>query len=64
MAVTNKTALRTVYREPAARAVQKVLDHLDVHCRNFIALSPFCILSSAGADGQTDASPEGTHQGL
>ena len=57
MSVTNTTELRTVYREPAARAVQKVLDHLDVHCRNFMALSPLCILSSAGADGQADASP-------
>ena len=28
-----------------------MLDHLDRHCRNFIALSPFCVLSSAGAHG-------------
>ena len=64
MAVTNKTALRTVYREPAARAVQKVLDHLDVHCRNFIALSPLCVLGSASADGQADASPRGDPPGF
>lgn len=64
MAVTNNTQLRTVYREPAARAVQKVLDHLDVHCRNFIALSPLCILSSADADGQADASPRGDPPGF
>ena len=64
MTVANKTELRTVYREPAARAVQKVLNHLDVHCRNFIALSPFCILSSAGADGRADASPRGDPPGF
>ncbi len=64
MTVTNQTELRTVYREPAARAVQKVLDHLDAHCRNFIALSPFCILSSAGADGRADASPRGDPPGF
>ncbi len=64
MTVTNKTGLRTVYREPAARAVQKVLDHLDVHCRNFIALSPLCVLSSASADGQADASPRGDPPGF
>ena len=64
MTVTNKTGLRTVYREPAARAVQKVLDHLDVHCRNFIALSPLCVLSSARADGQADASPRGDPPGF
>ena len=64
MAVTNQTELRTIYREPAARAVQKVLDHLDAHCRNFIALSPLCVLSSAGADGQADASPRGDPPGF
>ncbi len=64
MTVTNHTALRTVYREPAARAAQKVLDHLDVHCRNFIALSPFCVLSSADADGRADASPRGDPPGF
>ena len=33
MAVTTQTELRSVYRAPAARATQKVLDHLDVRCR-------------------------------
>ena len=64
MAVTNNTELRTVYREPAARATQKVLDHLDVHCRNFIAMSPLCVLSSADADGRADASPRGDPPGF
>ena len=64
MAVTTQTELRSVYREPAARATQKVLDHLDVHCRHFIALSPLCILSSADADGCADASPRGDPPGF
>ena len=64
MTVTNNTELRTVYREPAARAIQKVLDHLDVHCRNFIAMSPLCVLSSADADGRADASPRGDPPGF
>ena len=51
MSVRNYTELRKVYKPPAARAAQKVLDHLDVHSRKFIALSPFCILSSADANG-------------
>ena len=55
--VSNYSELRKVYKPPAPRAAQKVLDHLDVHSRNFIALSPFCILSSADAEGQADASP-------
>ena len=64
MSVTNQTELRTVYREPAARATQKVLDHLDVHCRNFIAMSPLCVLSSADANGRADASPRGDPPGF
>ena len=56
--------LRAVYREPNARAALKVLDHLDVHCRNFIALSPFLVLSTASAQGQTDASPRGDPPGF
>ena len=38
---------------PAAKAGLKVLDHLDTHCRNFIALSPFYVISSALTGGQT-----------
>ena len=64
MPVTNHSDLRDVYKPPAARATQKVLDHLDVHCRNFIALSPMCVLSSANASGQADASPRGDPPGF
>lgn len=64
MTVTNDAELRDVYRPPAPRAAQKVLDRLDVHCRNFIELSPFCVLSSSNADGQADASPRGDPPGF
>ena len=64
MAVTTQTELRNVYREPSTRAAQKVLDHLDAHCRHFIALSPLCILSSTDAQGCADASPRGDPPGF
>ena len=64
MTVTNDSELRAVYRPPAPRAAQKVLDHLDVHCRNFIALSPLCVLSTANANRQPDASPRGDPPGF
>ncbi len=63
MAIESMSELREVYAPPAARAGQKVLDHLDVHCRNFIALSPFCVIASTGADGRADASPRGDPSG-
>lgn len=63
MTIDSMKLLREVYRPPAARAGLKVLDHLDVHCRRFIALSPFCVISSARADGRSDASPRGDPPG-
>jgi len=64
MGVTSQTELRQAYREPAARAQQKVLDHIDRHAREFIALSPFCVIGSLGADGRQDVSPRGDPPGF
>ena len=63
MAIDTLARLREIYRPPAARAGLKVLDQLDVHCRDFIALSPFYVISSARADGRADASPRGDPPG-
>lgn len=59
MAIDSVAKLRAVYRPPRARSGLKVLDHLDVHCRNFLALSPLCVIGSSRADGRADASPRG-----
>ena len=64
MTISNQSELRSAYRQPNERAQQKVLDHLDSHCRDFIALSPFCIISSFGADGVVDTSPRGDPPGF
>ena len=64
MAITNNSELRTAYREPNERAQQKVLGRLDKHCRDFIAMSPLCIISSFGADGLADTSPRGDPPGF
>ena len=64
MTVTNDAELREVYRPPAPRAAQKVLDRLDVHCRNFIELSPLGVLRSRNAAGPADASPRGDPPGF
>ena len=64
MTITNQCELRTAYREPNERAHQKVLGKLDKHCRDFIAISPLCIISSFGADGLADTSPRGDPPGF
>lgn len=64
MPIASTTELRATYREPAARAQQKVLSYIDQHSRDFIALSPFCVLSSRGSDGLQDTSPRGDPPGF
>ncbi|HEX5819403.1 MAG TPA: pyridoxamine 5'-phosphate oxidase family protein [Gemmatimonadales bacterium] len=58
--------LRALYPAPNERAVRKQLDHLDVHCRRFIELSPLVVMASvaAGDDGPLDASPRGGAPGF
>jgi PPOX class probable FMN-dependent enzyme len=57
-------ALRTVYKQPHQRSLDKEIDHLDVHCRDFIAHAPFLVLATANSDGNVDASPKGGTPGF
>lgn len=63
-AINDPARLRALYGEPHERAVRKQLSRLDRHCRNFIALSPFLVIASAGADGSCDCSPKGDAPGF
>lgn len=62
--MTTLEQLREVYPAPADRSVLKEVDHLDHHCRAFIALSPFVLISSSDAEGACDASPKGGPPGF
>lgn len=62
--ITTLDALRTLYRSPHERAVQKDIGRLDRHCLRFLELSPFLAISSTGADGRGDVSPRGEHPGF
>lgn len=63
-AIRDIDGLRAHYGEPSERAQLKQLDYLDKHCRHFIALSPFCVIATADADGMVDASPKGDAPGF
>ena len=52
------------YRGASQRALDKVVDALDAHCRAFIALSPFAVLSTADAEGWPETSPRGGDPGF
>ena len=54
----------SIYRAPGQLVLDKVLDHVEKHGRSFIALSPFCVVSSAGPDGGLDVSPRGGEPGF
>lgn len=57
-------ALRRLYAAPMARALSKQLAALDKHCRAFVALSPFVVLSTSDAQFNLDASPRGGAPGF
>jgi PPOX class probable FMN-dependent enzyme len=63
-AITSQEALRSLYAEPKERTLRKELDHLDPHCRRFIALSPFAVLATTNPDGTADATPRGGDPGF
>ncbi|CAN5207372.1 pyridoxamine 5'-phosphate oxidase family protein [soil metagenome] len=56
--------LGTIYAPPSERVVAKQLSRIDRHAANFIGLSPFCVLATAGPDGTVDASPRGGNPGF
>ena len=56
--------LRQVYRPPGRGPVDKVIHRLDPHCVDFLANSPFFVLSTANVDGVCDGSPKGGPAGF
>lgn len=57
-------ALRRLYEAPTELAVKKEMGVVDRHAREFIAASPFVVVSTADADGWPDASPRGDAPGF
>jgi uncharacterized protein len=56
-------ALRTVI-PPAGISADKVLDHLDEHCRRFIDHATFVLVATWNAEGRADVSPKGDPAGF
>jgi PPOX class probable FMN-dependent enzyme len=44
--------------------INKVIDHIDDHCRDWIERTPFIVISSANAAGAMDVSPKGDPAGF
>ncbi len=63
-AIETAEQLRSLYAPPKERAVKKQMPRLDRHCRNFLALARFAVLSTCDAEGNMDASPRGGEAGF
>ena len=64
MNIENSKQLRELYDFPRGRSKVKVFSELDVHAINFIAKSPFLVMSSVSEYGKLDASPRGGELGF
>jgi uncharacterized protein len=62
--VTTEEEIRATLGEPPRRVMDKVIDTLDVHCRDFIERSPFMLIGSCDAAGNMDVSPKGDPPGF
>jgi PPOX class probable FMN-dependent enzyme len=56
--------LRALYREPSAVVTSKKVTRIDDLARRFIGGSPFCLLATSDAHGNSDVSPRGGPPGF
>ena len=62
--ITDLAELRALAGEPHELARKKQIDHLDEHCRGFIAHAPFVLIATSDAAGHCDVSPKGDAPGF
>ena len=62
--IGDETELRAKFQAMHPLAVQKVQPALDKYSRQFMAMSPFLVLSTANAQGKADVSPRGDPPGF
>jgi len=62
--VTTIGEVESILGEQFENQVEKVIDHIDEHCRAWIERSPFVVLSSGSASGAMDVSPKGDPAGF
>ena len=57
--IQDEEALRTLFPATHPLAIDKCLDRLDKHARDFVARSPFLCIGTQSPDGRADVSPRG-----
>ena len=64
MMVADKATVREIVGEPIPIVRDKEMPRLDRYCCQFIEMSPFLCLGTAGVDGHIDMSPRGDPPGF
>lgn len=62
--VTSAGELQDTLGKDLPSQINKVIDHIDAHCRAWIERTPFIVISSANATGAMDVSPKGDPPGF
>jgi predicted pyridoxine 5'-phosphate oxidase superfamily flavin-nucleotide-binding protein len=63
-ALTEPSQLHELYEPPSELVANKTIDHLDVHCRQYLSLCRFALVASADAEGRADVTPRGGPAGF
>jgi uncharacterized protein len=62
--VVSEDEIRKLIGFPSELVNNKAINYLDVHCKEFISLSPIIFISTSNANGQCDVSPRGDAPGF
>lgn len=62
--IETEDELRSFIGKPSELVRKKVITYLDDHCKDFIARSPFLVISTSDASGYCDVSPRGDMPGF
>jgi len=62
--VTTAEEVKDILGKDFPSQINKVIDHIDAHCRAWIERTPFIVISSANSAGAMDVSPKGDPAGF
>lgn len=62
--ISSESELRDLLGHPSQLVKNKIIDHLDQHCQDFISKSPMIFISTSDSKGKCDVSPRGDAPGF
>ena len=62
--IASEAEVRAILGEVLSTQVNKVIDHIDHHCRTWIERSPFVVMATMDRSGRLDVSPKGDPPGF